>query len=204
VLEADTLPLVRVRQETARGSTEIFVYTDDHPHLFALTTTALTQLGLDIVDARIITTRKGRTLDTYLVLEDSGQPVEGALRMGEIAQVLTERLSNPDRPPAAVVRSTPRRLRHFNVPTRVEFGEKLYFGRTVLAITTGDRPGLLSRIGTTLTRCGIKVHNAKIATAGEQADDVFYITDLQDRPITDKAQQEEIERALLEALEGSG
>ncbi|OOG27236.1 [protein-PII] uridylyltransferase [Thioalkalivibrio denitrificans] len=201
VMEADTLPLVKVRQETARGSTEIFVFTEDHPHLFALTTTALTQMGLDIVDARIITTRSGKTLDTYLVLEDAGQPVEGAPRIDEIANVLSERLANPDRPPTAVVRTTPRRLKHFDVPTRIEFGEKLYFNRTVLAITTGDRPGLLSRIGTTLTRCGIKVHNAKIATAGEQADDVFYVTDLQDRPITDKAQQAEIERALREALD---
>ena len=201
VLEADTTPLVRVRQETARGSTEIFVYTDDHPHLFALTTTALTQLGLDIVDARIITTRNGKTLDTYLVLEDPGLPVDGDMRMDEIAQTLTRRLANPDRPPTAVVRDTPRRLRHFNVPTRIEFGEKLYFNRTVLAITTGDRPGLLSRIGTTLTRCGIRVHNAKIATAGEQADDVFYITDLEDRPVTDSARQAEIEKALREALE---
>jgi [protein-PII] uridylyltransferase len=201
VMEAHSVPLVRVRQETARGSTEIFLYTDDHPHLFALTTTALTQLGLDIVDARIITTRNGKTLDTFLVLEDSGQPVGGAERMEEIAQVLTERLSRPDRPPTAVVRSTPRRLRHFQVPTRIAFGDKLYFQRTVLAITTGDRPGLLSRIGTTLTRCGIKVHNAKIATAGEQADDVFYITDLEDRPIQDKARQEEIAQALREALE---
>ncbi len=201
VLEAHATPLVRVRQETARGSTEIFIYTDDHPHLFALTTTALTQLGLDIVDARIITTRNGRTLDTFLVLEDTGQPVSGTMRMEEIATVLTERISHPDRPPTAVVRNTPRRLRHFTVPTRIEFGDKLYFNRTVLAITTGDRPGLLSRIGTTLTRCGIKVHNAKIATAGEQADDVFYITDLEDRPIMDRERQAEIEKALREALE---
>jgi [protein-PII] uridylyltransferase len=206
VLEADPeiRPLVRVRRETARGSTEIFLYTEDHPNLFALTTTALTQLGLDIVDARIITTPSGKTLDTFLVLEDEGHPVMDPLRMDEIAQMLTERLGNPERTPTAVVRSTPRRLKHFQVHTRIEFGDRLHFNRTLLAITTGDRPGLLSRIGTTLTRCGIKVHNAKIATAGEQADDVFYITDLEDRPIQDRDRQAEIEKALREALEGSG
>ncbi|MFN2348821.1 MAG: [protein-PII] uridylyltransferase [Thioalkalivibrio sp.] len=206
VLESGTapLPLVRVRRETARGSTEIFLYTEDHPNLFALTTTALTQLGLDIVDARIITTHNGKTLDTFLVLEDEGHPVMDSQRMDEIAQMLTERLANPDQPPTAVVRNTPRRLKHFNVTTRIEFGKRLHFNRTLLAISTGDRPGLLSRIGTTLTHCGIKVHNAKIATAGEQADDVFYITDLQDRPVLDRARQEEIEKALREALESSG
>ncbi|SFM54822.1 UTP--GlnB (protein PII) uridylyltransferase, GlnD [Ectothiorhodospira mobilis] len=206
ILEADEedLPVVQVRQETARGSTEIFLYTEDHPHLFALTATALTQLGLDIVDARIITTASGRTLDTFLVLEDSGQPITQDYRVQEIGRLLKERLKEPDRRPGAVRRNTPRRLKHFDVPTEVSFAPRPHHQRTVLAVTTADRPGLLSRIGIILTDCRVKVHNAKIATAGEQADDIFYITHLDDTPIQDPQDQARIAARLREALDPPG
>ncbi|SEP99134.1 UTP--GlnB (protein PII) uridylyltransferase, GlnD [Ectothiorhodospira magna] len=198
--EAD-LPLVLVRQETARGSTEIFLYTQDHPHLFALTATALTQLGLDIVDARIITTRTDRTLDTFLVLEDTGQPIASAERVQEIGRLLRERLNDPDKRPGVIRRTTPRRLKHFDVATQVSFDPLPHHNRTVLSISTADRPGLLSRIGIVLMDCGVKVYNAKIATAGEQADDVFYVTELNDQPIQDPERRQLIADRLREALQ---
>ncbi|MCG5493911.1 [protein-PII] uridylyltransferase [Ectothiorhodospira variabilis] len=200
-VDEEDLPLVQVRQETARGSTEIFLYTEDHPHLFALTSTALTQLGLDIVDARIITTSSHRTLDTFLVLEDTGQPIDNPFRVQEIGRLLKERLKEPDRRPNMVRRSTPRQLKHFDVPTEVSFAPHTHHLRTVLKISTADRPGLLSRIGIILTDCQVKVHNAKIATAGEQADDVFYISNLDDTPISDPERQALIASRLREALE---
>ncbi|WP_412852598.1 [protein-PII] uridylyltransferase [Ectothiorhodospira shaposhnikovii] len=198
--EAD-LPLVLVRQETARGSTEIFLYTRDHPHLFALAATALTQLGLDIVDARIITTRTDRTLDTFLVLEDTGQPIASAERVQEIGRLLRERLNDPDKRPGVIRRTTPRRLKHFDVATQVSFDPLPHHNRTVLSISTADRPGLLSRIGIVLMDCGVKVYNAKIATAGEQADDVFYVTELNDQPIQDPERRQLITDRLREALQ---
>ncbi|MDD3517254.1 MAG: [protein-PII] uridylyltransferase [Chromatiales bacterium] len=200
---AEDLPLVLIRQSAARGSTEIFLYADDHPNLFAHTTTALAQLGLDIVDARIITSRDRRTLDTFLVLEDTGQPIDSSWRLEEIADTLRRRLRDPDQRPVPVKRNTPRQLKHFDVRTDIRFAPQPRFNRTVLSITTGDRPGLLSRIGIVLTECGIRVHNAKIATAGEQADDIFYITDLDDRPLTDAARQDALADTLRKALQQS-
>ena len=44
-------------------------------HNFARTTAVLDQMGLNIVDARITPPDGGFSLDTYLVLEDTGTPI---------------------------------------------------------------------------------------------------------------------------------
>ena len=88
-------PLIGVRQEGPRGGTEIFVYTHDAQRLFAQTTSILEQLGLTVVDARIITSRSGYTLDSYVVLDDSGAPIEASYRLDEIRDRLQQGLVTP-------------------------------------------------------------------------------------------------------------
>ena len=68
-------PLVMVRRQGERGSTEVFIFVKDHDNLFALVTSVMDRLGLDIVDARIITSDAGAALDTFLVLDASGEPI---------------------------------------------------------------------------------------------------------------------------------
>ena len=196
----DDLPLILVRQETERGGTEVFLYAEDRPHLFALATTALARIGLDIVDARIISTSDGNTLNTYLVLEETGQPILDPARADEIGRALRHLMLTPPsriRPPH---RSTPRALRHFDVPARVEFGAADRYGQSVLSVSAADRPGLLSRIGIALFENGVRVHNARIATAGLRADDIFYITAFDDSPITDPSRRQAIREAVEAAI----
>ena len=64
-----------------------------------------------------------------------------------------------------------------------------------------DRPGLLSRVGRAFTDCRVRLQNAKIATLGSRVEDVYYITDLQDRPLTDPAQIECLKQALHRYLD---
>jgi len=53
----------------------------------------------------------------------------------------------------------------------------------------GDRPGLLCDVGKVLMEQGIELHAAKIMTVGERAEDVFYVTDLENRPLDDEPAQ---------------
>jgi [protein-PII] uridylyltransferase len=57
--EPEQLPLVVIRPVTARGGTEIFIYTSDRANLFGRITALLDQVGLNIMDARIMTTDGG-------------------------------------------------------------------------------------------------------------------------------------------------
>jgi [protein-PII] uridylyltransferase len=52
-----------------------------------------------------------------------------------------------------------------------------------------------------LADCGVDVLNARIATVSEQADDVFFVTDLEQRPITDQDRQGAIREAIEQALQ---
>lgn len=64
-------------------------------------------------------------------------------------------------------------------------------------------PGLLSRLGEAMDGLGIRVHNARINTLGEQAQDIFYVTTRDCYMITDEVQQTQIRQALERALQVS-
>ena len=199
--EAPETPLIAVRQEGPRGGSEIFVYTQNAQRLFAQTTSILEQLGLTVVDARIISSRSGHTLDSYVVLDDSGAPIEAIYRLDEIRDRLQQGLASQDGAPQPVARRTPRHLQHFPLPTRIDFSTDSNAERTVVELIAADRPGLLSRVGQAFASCGARVQNAKIGTFGNRAEDVFYITDEHDAAITDPARLEALRTALLDALE---
>ena len=194
-------PLVLMRQQTERGGTEIFVYTHNRGHLFAVTTTTLDQLGLSIQDARIFQSRDGHTLDTYIVLEENGEPITDPYRMDEIRQQLSDVLSGPEQPSLQVHRQVARQLKHFPIPTEVSFEEDPHHGRTVMEVVSSDRPGLLSKIGQALVQCHVVLQNAKVATFGERAEDIFFITDEAGRPYSD-LQHQNCLRARIEKMLG--
>jgi [protein-PII] uridylyltransferase len=180
-MNSASLPLVLVRE--GRGGTEVFVYAPDQEFLFAATTSVLGRLGLNIHDSRIITADNGMTMNTFVVLELDGETIRDESRRAEVRETLGEAL----RRPAAVRRDDsrlPRRqLRHFPTTTEVSFSSDPYNERTVMEVVAGDRPGLLSAIGWALADCRVRLQNAKIATFGERAEDVFFLTDSQNRPL---------------------
>ena len=72
---------------------------------------------------------------------------------------------------------------------------------SVLEVATPDRPGLLARIGRIFVDFGIVLQAAKIQTLGERVEDVFFITDDKQQPITDQAICDAIQQAICEELD---
>ena len=70
--------------------------------------------------------------------------------------------------------------------------------RTLLSLVAPDRPGLLSDVAQVLRAQGVNVHDARIATFGERAEDLFQITDSNGQPLAEPTQQ-----ALRDALRAS-
>ncbi|WP_245675841.1 [protein-PII] uridylyltransferase [Halofilum ochraceum] len=195
--------LILLRRETQRGSTELFISRPDHRYRFALVTTVLDRLGLSIVDARVLTSRSGRALDTYLILEASGEPITDEYRIADIRAGLEAGLADPERLPDQPARRTPRRMRHFDVPLVVEAEEEPEHGMTAVEVTASDQPGLLSKIARAFLAVGVRVHSARVATIGERVDDVFFITDSGNRPVDDETVQA-IERELAHRISNPG
>jgi len=196
----EQLPLVLLRKSSTRGGTEIFLYAADRDDLFAITTSQLDQLGLNIVSARIETTHTNLTLNSFLVLEQDGSVVEGSARRTEICDLLKKSVTDPDSANLVVSRRIPRRLKHFSTPTRVDFVQDYGNQRTIMKLLTDDRPGLLSQVGYAFAKCKIKLINAKIATIGAEAEDTFFITDRDDKPLSSREQFEALEQEIEKRL----
>ena len=70
-----------------------------------------------------------------------------------------------------------------------------------MELTTADRPGLLSLVGRVFSECKVVLVNARITTLGSRVEDVYDITDADNRPLTDSGQRACIENRLLEYLD---
>ncbi|APZ43240.1 [protein-PII] uridylyltransferase [Acidihalobacter ferrooxydans] len=196
-------PVVRIRAQSNRGGSEICIYAPEAQHVFAHVTSTLDRLGLDIVEARITSARRGMVLDTFIILEEDGAPVSEDFRLNEITSSLRTTLADVNATPAEVKRRLPRRLRHFQVPTQIHFSHAEGQHWSAIQLTTGDRPGLLSAIGQALIASKLRIHNARITTIGAQADDIFYVTEEDDSLLTDTGRQAEVKRAILQALDAN-
>src|SRR6202012_1675571 len=71
---------------------------------------------------------------------------------------------------------------------------------TVIEVSGLDRPGLLYELTTAISKLNLNIASAHVATFGEPARDVFYVTDLLGAQITAPARQAAIKSALLHLL----
>jgi [protein-PII] uridylyltransferase len=169
---------VSVEQQTGRGGTAIMICTLSGQHSFARATGALDELGLNILDARVVPVGDGRNVHTYVVLESDGAPIEEQDRLLQIETAVRKAtLEHGGRMPT-VMRQPPRQVRLFSTPTRIAFSEDLDGRRTVMELVAADRPGLLCEVGKAFFENNVSLRAAKIMTIGERAEDVFYITTL--------------------------
>ena len=191
-------PLVSLRQSETRGSTEILIYTPDMQSLFALITTVLDQLQLDVQSATINTTAENHALNTFYVLESDGELITETTRIEQIRSALQTELNTPQDIPTLSATRTSRQLRHFTIPTTVEFDDNS--DSTEVHIVAADRPGILSSIGRIFLRANVVVQAARIGTLGERIEDVFFVTDTNNQPISDDDFRAKLASMLIERL----
>ncbi|MEX1196980.1 MAG: [protein-PII] uridylyltransferase [Pseudohongiellaceae bacterium] len=198
----ETLVLVQDTTDTlAEGATHIFIYTVNRPYLFASSAAAMDQLGLNIQDARIFTSQKNYCMNTYSVLESDGNAIEERpRRIDEIKRTLRTYLCDPKANLRTTDKRTPRKLRHFDQFVDTEIINHDDTPYTILELSCIDRPGILAAIGKVFAEQNIQLLNARIATLGERVEDLFFITDWEDHPLTDPERNEQLRKALKEAL----
>ena len=197
----DDLPLVLLRPQTQRGSAEVFVYMQNKGPIFSLSTATLDQLGLTILDARIMTTLDDNyVLNSFQVLEQSGEPINESYRENHICSALRNNLLQQEVKGHKNIHRLSRQAKHFPIPTSIQFHAEPSGRHTIIELVTTDRAGLLSKIGQAFVQQQINLHSAKITTIGSRAEDMFYVTDLQNQPITDTGKLAHIREAILDEL----
>lgn len=179
-------PLIAIRHDRERGSSEVLIYAHDHAHLFSLLVAELDSLGLNILAANIGTTNTEYALNTFSILERDDKPISDEERVIDIKSGLRSCILCPDKLPNLQEQFVPRRLRHFQFEPTITIDNEISERFTSIYIEAADRPGILSRIGRCFLSANILVHSAKVSTLGEKIEDVFYVTDQNHKQLQDE------------------
>jgi [protein-PII] uridylyltransferase len=195
-----------VALDAARGVTEITVVSPDHPRLLSTIAGICAAAGANIVDAQIFTTTDGRALDTIAITRALDRDEDEERRARRIAENIERALSGNAPSPDAAIRREPARGRHrtFAVEPEVAINNQWSNRQTVIEVSGLDRPGLLHDLTATLSRLNLNITSAHIATFGERAVDVFYVTDLTGAKIDNPTRQAAIRRALVSVFAPPG
>jgi [protein-PII] uridylyltransferase len=193
----------RADLEGTRGITELTVLAPDHPKLLAVIAGACAASGANIVDAQISTTTDGLALDTIALRRAFDRDEDESRRAQRVCDAIERALVGEVRLPEVIARKTPKGRRTFSVEPEVTVNNAWSNRHTVVEVSGLDRPGLLFELTTTLSRLNLNIASAHVATFGERAVDVFYVTDLMGAKITGAARQSAIRRALITVFEGS-
>ncbi|WP_093139724.1 [protein-PII] uridylyltransferase [Pseudoxanthomonas sp. GM95] len=196
VHHGQTLVQVRHIDEDAVAM-EVFVHSPDRDGLFAAILATLDRLGFGIHQARVLVGPHGTAFDTFEILPADSYANSDPALVGDALRRALEGALDQVR---VSQRTVPRQLRHFRFPPRFEFGNTLDGRYTVLELVAPDRPGLLAQLAQVLRLQRLRVHDARIATFGERAEDVFHLSDEADEPLTGE-ERDALRDALRAKLE---
>ena len=190
--------------DTLRGVTELTVIAPDHPRLLSIIAGACAASGANIVDAQIYTTTDGLALDTIAVTREFERDDDERRRATRITETIEKALLGEIRLPEVVARRAvaKARLRAFAVEPEINVNNEWSNRYTVIEVTGLDRPGLLYELTSTLSKLSLNITSAHVATFGERAVDVFYVTDLLGAKIASPTRQAAIKRALTQLFVG--
>ncbi len=193
-----------VRTASASGSRpgtyELLVVTNDRPAILAAVAGALAVGGISILSAQVFTTSDHVAVDLFDVegvfeaeitearwrgfRQTLRRVIEGAISIdGKVEEM---RRHYP--PPSA------------RTPVTVRVDDDASDFSTVLEIGAPDRMGLLYDITDVLSRAGIDVHLAKVATFDGRVVDAFYVRDELGRKLADPERLAALDAALQERL----
>jgi [protein-PII] uridylyltransferase len=190
----EATPNVAVEDDPESGATRVTVFTPDREGLFYRICAVLAAAGANIIDARIHTTRDGMALDNLLVLDGRGRAYTDRRLRGRLARSVEAALGAQQAPPLPSGEAARPRSSAFEVAPSVAIADRASTRTTVVEVNARDRPALLASLTAAIHSQGHQIHSAHIATYGERAVDVFYLT---------RADGRKLEQQDIEALRGA-
>ena len=193
----DPVPSVVAENDSDSNATRISVFTPDREGLFFRICAGLAAAGANIIDARVHTTRDGMALDNLLVLDSQGRAYSDRRLRNRLVRSVEAALAGAEPPRLPSERSAPRAAA-FRVAPSVVIAERASSRTTVVEVNALDRIALLAALARAIHDCGHRIHSAHIATYGERAVDVFYLTRADGKKLG-SADADQLRSALLAA-----
>jgi [protein-PII] uridylyltransferase len=185
--------------------TELSLMAPNHPRLLAGFAGACAAAGANISSAHISTTRDGFALDTFLLAREFELDEDELRRARRITETIEKLLKGEVRLGDLMAKPRVRRgspIGAFTVPPEVLIDNTLSNDFTVVQVSGLDRTGLLYELTSALSDLNLDITSAHIATFGEKAVDVFYVTDLTNKKVESDRRKKAIEERLLAVLGG--
>ena len=190
-----------IRAQDERGATLVTIYAKDQPGLFYRLAAAISVVGGNIIDARIHTTNDGMALDNFLVQTLAGAPFADAHQLQRLQESVMRALAGqePMRDRLAARGLPLRRAEAFAIQPAVFVDNKASNRYTVVEVNARDRAALLCELAQAMFESRAVIHSAHIATYGERAVDVFYLTDASGAKIEAAARLKTLQERVLKA-----
>jgi [protein-PII] uridylyltransferase len=172
---------VQLSLKQVRHWYELTLVAIDRPFLFASVSGALAAWGMNIVKANAFSNAAGIVVDTFY-FTDRFRTLEMNLQewdrlkksiadvvkgQADVARMLSDRLKSETADSAKV---------KVKVATQVEFDDGCSANSTLVQILTQDRPGLLYRMCSLVSKQDCNIEIALIETEGQMAIDVLYLS----------------------------
>jgi len=199
-------PIVLVRNDNSEvsdsGYTQIFVHTKNRKDLFTSIISAIDELQLNVVDARIATSKDNKkTFNSFAVLEKNGLSVgDNETRIERIRSQIEDSIEKPENKS----RYLPFRqsaIEQFISKTIVSINKKNRENLWAIEVTTADRPGILAVIGESFKKFDIEIVSARITTLGEKVEDIFYVSSNSISLGLEQSKADQLKLALQESLD---
>ena len=202
----ETLRARAAGRDGSAGALEVFVHSPDRDGLFAAIVATLDRLGLAIQQARVLDGPHDMVFDSFEVVpvgsasdrRGGGRRAAACAGAGRFARQHHARRAGRSRGTCGIS-ACAAQVGFDDIAAR-RIGGSAH--RTMLSLVCTDRPGLLADVAQALREQTLRVHDARIATFGERAEDVFQITDQPTAQPLDDTQQQALREALLACLDG--
>lgn len=193
---------INIHVDEFQSISELTIYAQDHPGLFARMTGAIAVSGASIQDAKVFTTKDGMALDSFWIQEADGGLFQDKHKLDRLKITIGQTLAGEllPREELASLGSRTRKIDAFTIEPRVLIDNKASNRYTVIEVNGLDRPGFLYMLSQALVDLNLSIGSAHIATFGERAVTVFFICDLFGHKVDNDNKLKQIREKLMAAL----
>ncbi len=192
-----------VSRDSGTNTRTVTICAYDRPGLFSRIAGVFTLNNINILNAQIHTWKNGIALDIFRVEPPPDQILEDE-RWQKTEDSLSRTLSGELDLEGAMAEkrcSYARLPSHiFTQPNRVVVDNESSSFFTIIEVFSYDFKGLLYRVTNAISRCGLNIRVAKIATTVDQVVDVFYVRDEHDEKVLSHKRLEELKAGIRYVL----
>ncbi len=179
--------IVRARLSPNGDGVQVMIYAKDRFDIFARICNFFDQMHYNIAQAKIFTSAHGYALDNFIVLEQQTKTISYSGLLNHIETELSKKLQDNAPLEAPLAGRVSRQVKHMPIKTEIKISIEPNSQNHQLEIVANDRPGLLASLAHQFLQQQIALHNAKINTLGNRAEDSFLISAQQGEKLSEAA-----------------